>query len=339
MYRSTLLRRVVASAACLAATGLTTATLSMMPAAGAVPALTQAPPVLLGTSAGFSADAFTQAANGSVFYSIGSVVYVVKPGLTKTRVSLHAAGKVLALAATATGLFVQVGLKVTEYSRTGGAVLGAWTLTSAHTPVTSAGLLASGNVVWSETDWATDKTGFEYATVSRITAGAKAVHLVSTRAYPADMAATGNGLYYEGNGKSGGFLALALPSGNLQLTAGQANVGAPAAFWGNFLELLSYHGGHQNVDIYGPGSLTLVSSHVVALADRMIAGTAMGLISLRESCPALYCVNATVAKVAIGTGAETGAISVPGAYLLLPGTSAAVIAVSGGKLWLVRVTA
>ena len=51
-----------------------------------------------------------------MFFSRGAVVYVVE-GSHAPGVALHAGGTVLALGANDADLFVQTGLRVTEYSR------------------------------------------------------------------------------------------------------------------------------------------------------------------------------------------------------------------------------
>ena len=131
-----------------------------------------------------------------MFFSRGAVVYVVE-GSHAPGVALHAGGAVLALGANDSDLFVETGLRVTEYSRATGRQLRHWTLTSLAAPVTSAGLDVAGNTVWAWTDWATDGSGFEYAQVDRMNTASSAVHVVDKDAFPGDMSADGAGLYFE----------------------------------------------------------------------------------------------------------------------------------------------
>lgn len=361
MFRTSIRRLTAGAAAAATASGLALAGLSPLPALAAsklpvpVPVLHQSAPILLGTYKNFTADAFAQAparpavphypaeAAGSLFYTLATtpkVVYVIKAGTTVSKAALHlTSGPVIALAANATGVFVQVGLGVTEYSRTGGAVLRTWTLSSPYSPITSAGLIPDGNVLWSWTDWATDKSGFQYATISRMTLTSSAVHVVSGIAYPGDVAATAAGLYFQGYKSSNGFLGLAPLGGGAATTVVQPNVAAPMAAWGSYVEVLSVHSvGHVYVDSYDPASLAVVYSKVVTTSDRNIVATGAGLLSLREPCVALYCAGAKVSVVNPATGAETKTIGVWGAWQLLPGVSGAVIVVDKYKLWLVRVT-
>ena len=340
--------RVAASALAAVGLGLLSAAALTIPAAQAAPArptLTSGTPIYLGTATGYSADAFTQApadgkliAPGSVLYSIGNVVYAVKPGAAAYKIALHAPGKVIALAASTSSIFVQVGLRVYAYDRGNGNPLGSWKLSSPVTPITSAGLLAEGNTVWSWTDWATDTSGFEYATVSRIDAGVSGSTpaIISELAYPGDMVATAAGLYFEFQ-KATGYLGFAPASGGPVASAAISKVDAPMAFWGGFVELLS----SAHVVAFSAATLAQVSSHPVSARDRTIAGSNVGLTSLSEPCGGLYCAGATVSRVALANGRETGTIRVPGAFLLLPGagTGPAVIEVGKGKLYLVRVAA
>ena len=85
--------------------------------------------IALGATTRLYGNAFTEAPNGAVFFSRGAVVYVVE-GSHAPVVALHAAGAVLALGANDADLFVQTGLRVTEYGRAAGRQLRHWTLTS-----------------------------------------------------------------------------------------------------------------------------------------------------------------------------------------------------------------
>src|SRR5580700_3367036 len=67
--------------------------------------------ISLGATSDVFGDAFTEAPDGTVFFSHGSVVYVVH-GDQAPAVKLHAGHPVLALAANSSDLFVQTGLQV-----------------------------------------------------------------------------------------------------------------------------------------------------------------------------------------------------------------------------------
>ncbi len=349
MPRTTLLRRAAAPA--VAAVSLALAGLAMpaADAARAIPALHESLPVLMGSATAVTADVFTQApattgitppiAAGSVIYSIGSVVYAVKPGATAYKVALHAPGHVIALAANATRIFAQVGLKVYEYSRANGNPLGTWTLTSPVTPITSAGLIANGNTLWSWTDAATIQSGFKLGTVSRINTSALASTpvIVTEHAYPGDMTATSKGLYYDFVGSSD-YIGFAPATGAAPISVTTPYLDTPMAAWGGAVEVLYFGTTQVSVISFNQTTLGLVSVRKVSPQDRTIAAISSGLLSLRQPCAAIYCLGATVSRVSLATGAETGTVAVPGAYLLLPGASAAVIEIKAGKLYLVRIT-
>ena len=89
---------------------------------------------------------FSEAPNGSVYYSSGSTVFVVH-GTSKPVAVLHASGQVFAVAANRTELFVDVGRKVTGYKLSNGVAgvaLRHWTLYTTN-KTTSAGLYVAGS--------------------------------------------------------------------------------------------------------------------------------------------------------------------------------------------------
>ena len=147
--------------------------------------------IALGPTSSLFGNAFTEAPNGVVFFSRGSVVYVVE-GNHAPEVALHAGGPVLALGATDSVLFAETGLRFTEYCRADGRPVAHWTLTSPVARVTTAGLYVVGDTVWAWTDWAADGSGFEYAQVDRIHTASSAVHVVDRSAFPGDMSADGH---------------------------------------------------------------------------------------------------------------------------------------------------
>jgi len=302
----------------------------------AAPGLHATARIGLGSSSGIFSDVFTQAPNGAVFYSRGSVVYVVDGNLAP-KIALHAGKNVLALAANASELFVQTGLTVTGYSRSNGAVLRHWTLTSPVTPITSAGLYAVGSTLWSWTDWATDRTGFEYAKVNRIAVTGSAVHVVAREAFPGDMAADTTGLYFESVRGSSDYLNHVKPSGSLRSAhVSNGDVDAPLALAAGRVDLLTFST-QLHVTSFSPTTLAELSSKQVSANDRDIAGTGLGLLVLAQPCSHLTCSSSTVSKLDASTGSATGTLTVPYTYLLLPGPFGAVIEVSHGKVYLVRI--
>ncbi len=338
MSRLSVRKKSRASAAGALAGLLAAATGAALPAQATLraPALHKTATIALGTTGNIFKNIFTQAPDGVVFYSKGPVVYAQK-GTSAPHVALHAGRPVLALAASSSELFVETGLTVTEYNRSGGAKVRHWTLTSPVTPLTIAGLLIVGRTLWSWTDWGTDSSGFEFARLSRINTTASAVHIVDKQAYPVDVAANASGAYFEdARGRDSlGFLVHSTPAGGLHARRGP--VGALLALAGGRLDQLSFHSnGHQFIDSYSTTSLLRLSSARISDNDRMFAGTGLGLIVLNEPCPRLVCATATVSKLAT-SGARTGTLTVPNAFEVLTGPQAAVVTVSGGHMSLVRI--
>jgi hypothetical protein len=292
--------------------------------------------VSLGLTTNVFANGFAETPGGDVYYSGGPNVYLVA-GNSAPALVVTAGGPVLALAANKTELFVQVGLKVTAYSRSDQSIIRQWTLTSPVKPITSAGLYAVGSTLWSWTDWATDASGFEYAKISRMSTSSPVVHTVEKQAYPGDMSADSAGLYFEAQHGSHGVLGHAKPSGSVSFRATQ-QVDAPLALSGGRVDLLAA-GTHDFIKSYRATNLSLISSKKVSQNDRNIAGTSAGLLVLAQTCTQVSCVHATVSKLSVSTGAASGTCSVPNAVILLPGPAAGVIELKGSSMYLVRIAA
>ncbi len=270
----------------------------------------------------------SEAPTGNVYYSKGSVVYLVK-GDHAPVTALRASGPVLAVAANSSDLLVDVGSKVSAYALSGGRRLRTWTLPSSET-VTSAGLYAAGTTVWAFTDWATDESGFEYANADRFSRSSPVVHRVSANnAYPADMAADPAGLYYEGIAGTGDYLFRALPSGSLRRHA-DVDIDAPLALAAGNVYLLAVHenqGGNTYLDAFRDSTLGPVFSNRVSDSDTDIAGTGTGLLLLGAQ---------KVSLLDPGNGHAGSVLSVPGAVILVPGPSAAVVTLSHSITYLLR---
>jgi len=279
----------------------------------------------LGNSFGY---VLSEAPNGNVYYSRGSVVYLVK-GDHAPVTALRAPGPVLAVAANSSDLLVDVGSKVSAYALSNGRRLRTWTLPGSET-VTSAGLYAVGTTVWAFTDWATDESGFEYANVDRFSLSSPAVHSVSANnAFPADMAAGPAGLYYEGMAGTGGYVFRALPPGSLRRHA-DVDIDAPLALAAGNVYLLAVHenqGGTTYLDAFGGLTLGTLFSIRVSNSDTDIAGTGIGLLLLGAQ---------KVSLLDTGNGHADAALSVPGAVTLVPGPSAAVVTLSHSTTYLLR---
>ena len=295
--------------------------------------------IALGATTSLYGNAFTEAPNGAVFFSRGAVVYVVE-GSRAPVVALHAGGAVLALGANDSDLFVETGLRVTEYSRATGGQLRHWTLSSLFAPVTSAGLDVVGGTVWAWTDWATDGSGFEYAQVDRVQTGSSAVRVVDKDAFPGDLSANGTGLYFETVHGVTDDLAHASPTTSA-VQYRKAPVDAPLALAGGRVDLLAFGSSAADVLSYNASTLALVSSRRVPQKDGSIVGTGLGLLVLAQPCSGFPCSAATVGLLNPGTGGTSAALSVPGAYQLLNGP--AVIEASDvhgthANLFLVRIS-
>jgi hypothetical protein len=271
----------------------------------------------------------SEAPDGNVYYSQGSVVYLVK-GDHAPVTALRASGPVLAVAANSSDLLVDVGSKVSAYALSNGRRLRTWTLPSSE-PVTSAGVYAVGTTVWAFTDWATDESGFEYANVDRFSLSSPAVHSISANnAFPVGMAGSA-GLYYEGIVGTGGYVFRALPSGSLR---GHADVDIDAtlalALAAGNVYLLAVHedqGGNTYLDAFRGLTLGTLFSTRVADSDTDIAGTGLGLLLLGAG---------KVSLLDTGNGHVGAALSVPGAVTLVPGPSAAVVTLSHSITYLLR---
>lgn len=285
----------------------------------------------LGTTANVTKNAFTETSAGAVYYSRGAVVYLVAGG-TKPKIVLHAGGTVLAIAASATGLFVQAGLTVTEYRRSNLGKVRHWTLPRQIAPVTMAGLFAEGGTLWSWIDTITDSSGFEFATISRIATTRSAVHVVTRLADPEVVAANSSGLYFESANASQTrfFLGHAVSSGAVRYRQQPVvRFGPlPLALTGGRVDLLTF-GAHPSINTYDGTTLALLSSKRVSATDTSIAGASFGLAVLGQVC-GQKCSQPTVSKLNPATGKTSGAVRVPGAALLIPGPFAVVIEVNHG---------
>jgi hypothetical protein len=297
--------------------------------------------IALGATSDLYGNAFTAAPNGSVFFSRGTVIYVVE-GNKAPALALHAAGAVLALAANNTDLFVETGLRVSEYSRSTGRQVGRWTLSSPVAGVTSAGLYLVGGTLWTWTDWATDESGFEYAQVSRIHIAGSLVHVIDKAAFPGDMSADAAGLYYENVRGVNSYLAHANPT-NSAVQLHKTSVDAPLALAGGRVDALSFGATSEDVISYNASTLKQISAKKVPSSDVVVAGTGLGLLVLADGCNAFPCSSATVGVLNTGTGGTSRALRTPGAFQFLTGPVAAVIEASDvhgthANLFLVRIS-
>jgi hypothetical protein len=340
VIRTSLVAAVVPAVAALLAAGAATAQASTHTSAAVRSALhTASKPIRLAAAKGLFSDVFAEAPNGALYYATGKTISVVN-GTSAPKTALKVSRPVLALAANAKDLFVQTGLTVTEYTRAHAALVRDWTLFSPVKSITSAGLYAVGSTVWSWTDWATDETGFEFATISEINAASAAAPKVisDSNAYPGDMAANSSGAYFEvvKKDQANGYVIRALPGGGTRRVT-DLNLDAPLALSGSRVDLLSLHAnGHTYIDSYLQNTLTGGRSKRAPATARGIAGTSAGLLVVQEPCASAVCAKATGGVLNPLTGTVSQAVKVPGATSLVLGPAPAAITESGSWLYLVR---
>lgn len=288
------------------------------------------PAVKLPSSADFST--FTEAPNGDAYYASESSVYVIK-GTSAPALVLAAKGTVMALAASSTGLFVDVGKTVTEYNSSKAAVR-TWRLPGRHR-VTSAGLFAVGSKLWAWTDWATDASGLEYGNAYRFAASSASVQVVgSGNVLPGFAVASSTGFYYEAPDTKvadGGYLVGVTPSGSVHRVRDSILV-TSLALAGGRVEALSQVVHRSTIktylDSYAATTLKLAFARSVPKTDAGLAGTGLGLLLLSAT--------QSVSEVSTKTGAAGSTLAVPGALSLLSGPSAAVITEVSGSFYLER---
>jgi hypothetical protein len=330
------LRRVPALAgpatAVLAATGLAMSGLMAVAPAQAAPAtLTPFKTFDLGRLGSSFTYQFTEDPSGNAYYFRGSAVYEVKAN-RGARTILRVRGNVLAVAASTSNVFVDVGRTVTEYRQSNHHKVRSWTLPRSPSAPTSAGLYLVGSTVWAWTDWATDESGFQYASVSRFSTSRPAVHEVSkNNVYPADMAADSTGLYFETVRTNGGngFLAHVTPSG-ISRNRLDMNLDAPLALYGGHVYLLAIHehqGGKTYLDSFAESNLAPFHSAVEWSKFTDIAGNGEGLFILGGGKMALVLTASDYGQL----GSQAGVSHAVG---LLPGPAAGVITVVKGKTYL-----
>jgi len=276
---------------------------------------------------------FTEDPSGDVFYFRGSAVYEVKITASKANTALHVRGTVLAVAASTSDLFVDVGRTVTEYRRSNHHRVRSWTLPGQPGAPTSAGILVAGSTVWAWTDWATDESGFQYASVSRFTTSSPVVHKVaSNNVYPGDMAADSTGLYYEAVSKSEtNYIAHATPSGAIR-RRNDANIDAPMAVYSGDIYMLAINETLDKtyLDSFTEPSLGVNFSAQESSKYHDMTATTLGVLVLGGGKVSLVLTGFDKGQIAESADIRHG-------VALLSGPESGVITASGGKTYLVRV--
>jgi hypothetical protein len=277
-----------------------------------------------------------EAPNGTVYYALGSAIFVVHG--SKKQLFHSVGGRVLASVATNKDVFVEVGLTVSEYS-TAAHLVRQWKLTKLIRPITSAGLVVAGTTLWSWTDWSTDESGLEYATVSEIKTTSSKVKVISkSDVFPYYVAADSAGLYYEVATTTKAYLVLTAPSGVTTHKTALAVPEVPIALSPGRVDLLTDNAKtfHLEVASYRSSNLASLGTKPVADNPFTIAGTSAGLLTLW--CPVARCAKAYVGVLNPATGGISGKVAVPWAYFLMPGPAPAVLTDVGGAAYLVRLS-
>ncbi|HTX01835.1 MAG TPA: hypothetical protein VMD59_23835 [Acidimicrobiales bacterium] len=278
----------------------------------------------------------TEAPNGAFYYSFGSTVEVVRGDGAPSKV-LTPQGDVLALAATASDIYVETGLTVSEYSLPAVTLRRRWSLpenrfAAAHALPTSAGLVAGGGAVWAWTDWATDQSGFQPAYLQELT-GATAPRLVDESAYPGWVAAGASGLYYE---NMAGHLVEAAAGGRRTVSHETVPTDSPIVVASGSVLLFGIEqpSGAPVLDRYDATSLGLeATAHPEALVTR-VAETSLGLLG--QVCQGSSCASSDVAVLDPLDATTSAALSVSGLYQLVEGSAPAVVADVAGEAYLER---
>jgi len=286
-----------------------------------------------------AASIFAEGPDGAVFYAAGGVIYVVD-GDSPPAVALHPDATVLALAVSSTNLVVVTPSALVSYSRSTGNRVGSWPLTASPGTPTSAGVaLGDNGMVWVWTDWATDFSGYEYATLYVIPSDASQAFVVSQKVDPGSLVAAGSDAYFvqPSTTTAGGRLVEWVPSAadppGVQVLGAAAPPESLAAFYQGQIVLDS----SPDLYLYNPaqsaGGGATEASSVKAPVISAIAGTGAGLLLL--TCPNGSTCD-TIIRFDQVTGATESSLNEPGAEPLVLGPYPAVVAVESGQEHLIR---
>lgn len=276
----------------------------------------------------------TQAGDGSVYFVEGRTVYKVK-GVTAPVAVLNAPGTVLAVAADSSDLYVEIGQRIDDYSLAHKTLSRSWTLPSIVKRVTQAGLLLGPGIIWAWSDWGTDESGFEYASIVEIPATGRTLRVVADNdADPVYMAADASGLYYEFvNTKATSQLTyLVHVRANGAKTTSKAldiETFSPLALGPGYVAVFGT-GGAQNTPYVG----TYSSTTLAKLASPKLSFTAADAVGTPEGLLAID--GNVVTFVNHLTGALGTGTLVPGAWKLLYANGVSAIASYQGTDYLVR---
>ncbi len=285
---------------------------------------------------------FAEAPDGTVFFAAGSVVMVVG-GDAAPAVAEQPGATVLGLGAGTSVLYVVTPQALLAYSRSTGGQTGRWPLTASPARPTSAGVAVGDNgTVWVWTDWATDQSGYEYATVYVVPSGAARAAVISRDALPGTLVTDGRDAFFLV--AAGNSLGASLVEWQQASEADVTGDPAPSQSLTGFSRgrVVVYQSG-SGLYSYAPGAGPGSGPRRVGLARTPVtdpaafAATSSGLLFL--TCTATAC--ATVTQVDQATGAPVGSLAVPGSDLsawLLLGPAPAVVTARSGRLHLLRLS-
>lgn len=319
---------------------------SVSPAASSSPAapagLKVSADISLGAAPAKGQPVFAEAPDGTVFYAAGPVVMVVE-GDNAPAVAEHTGATVLGLGASASTLYVVTAKDLIAYGRTSGNQTGRWALTGSPGTPTTAGVAAGDDgTVWAWTDWATDQSGYEYATVYVVRAGTHTATRLSQTAEPGSLVTDGINAYFLQSSQDSQEASLV----EWQDATGQDATGDPAAnqslatfSQGRVVLYQAGSGLHEYAPAASPGSGPRLSGFTrTAVTDPVgFAATSSGLLFL--TCTTAHC--ATLTQVSQTTGAEGQSVAIAGsdhaAWTML-GPAPAVVTSASGQLRLIRLT-
>jgi hypothetical protein len=275
---------------------------------------------------GIPSGEITEAPGGTVFYVRNTKVYKVHGNHAPVLV-LEASSPVLAVAASRSDLYIETGKTVIEVDLAEGVSVRHWHVSSPQA-VTQAGLFIVGRTLWSWTDWETDSSGLEYATVSRISITSAAVHKVTSLANPGVFVAGPSGLYFTGiksvrSGRS--VVARAKPAGGLlQRTAPYTS--ALTLWRGDLVGIVAET--HRRAERWSATTLHVIGSAPVGGAPITLDQGSAGLVVLRYLCATLAADCHPLGVLAPATGHVSHQFDLAGAVELVPGPRSAVISVN-----------
>jgi hypothetical protein len=298
--------------------------------------------ISLGAAPAKGQPVFAEAPDGTVFYAAGPVVMVVESD-SAPAVAEHAGATVLGLGASATTLYVVTAKDLVAYGRTSGNQTGRWALTGSPGTPTTAGVAAGDDgTVWVWTDWATDQSGYEYATVYVVRAGTHTATRLSQTAEPGTLVTDGINAYFLQSSQASQEASLV----EWQDATGQDVTGDPAPnqslatfSQGRVVLYQAGSGLHEYAPAATTGSGPRVSGFArTAVSDPVgFAATSSGLLFL--TCTAAHC--ATVTQISQTTGAAGQSVAIAGsdhaAWTML-GPAPAVVTSASGQLRLIRLT-